>query len=1149
MSYSPSSPTRIEGSAPSQAAAAPGEDPHSLSLSSDEAASDWSSPSDTSDLEEDAEGLENEIDPDEEEFDLLASQELRQLPSDSTSSSQSTSSSHARTRNPTVRRMTLSFPDPIATSAWADSDVDVTASRPAPPRSPAASLTSHSDVSADCKELDNSILVDGGAYSLMLDAADMTSTPPPADAALPASVSSPRAGFLRSSPSSSTIIRSKAPKKSDLDPEDKVGRWRSTLTTPSDAAPPLSTGPTASIESSQTDFSSVHSSQTVVPALTSASSSISVPSPVRSRRASSCSKVEFDKSLEVASGSEKSSSMTLQLDRIAKAADQDRRVRSASPVLGLMSKLMLGLTLTGIALAGIATIQQVRYDVALGPLDLVRNLLRVSTRLPLQHGDEPVLDRHEERDLEFEVQVPATVPTAVEPSTSVLQHHTLPTATPPVSLAFVSRPRLPAPPKVTPVYSIDPPLDPEADADAEADARLERNVLYGVAGHKRLKERMWEHAARCGALERRIEAQLVHRTAGYHRKNLRRDRRHRRKTVVPQVQEQVILGVDSQFGRSVAMVENEPEQDYRAQPVDDAKDVLNDIWTFFEGLERKVRHEIKQVVQEHVVRDSKRSEERFAVLSGLSVRLARYPIVRDYCRARVEASTKELRHARKEIKAAWKEIGTRIGRASKHEGLRVRATVQDVYGSIKSRVNFGTKLVHDRVVGSDRVRKSMDAVASKGEKHIRRAAKAVRKIERQDRLSEISSVSPGDKYIGLALAISSSIAIGTSFIITKKGLISAADQSDGFSSDSYSYLKNGLWWAGMLTMVVGEVANFAAYTFAPPVLVTPLGALSVLIGAVLAAFFLGERLGPIGISGCSLCLVGSLIIVLHAPEDKEIATVDEILDYALQPGFMFYCLVVLCYSLYAIYRIAPKHGTSNPLVYISICSLVGSVSVMAVKGFGVALKLTFAGNNQLWRAGTWIFAVTVVGCIAVQMNYFNKALDLFPTTVVNPSYFVGFSSCTLLASIILFHGLNTTGGANTLSLLCGLFVICLGVYLLNLSRSENESSNHHRRLSHPRRSLLDGGGGGLMRTSQSNGGAGGGRLSMASDTDDPTGRRSTNMYRSGGLISGGVPAEAPLFDYHGGEDLHMDKFTLREDSDEEGYSSGGGERRALRGHR
>ena len=30
--------------------------------------------------------------------------------------------------------------------------------------------------------------------------------------------------------------------------------------------------------------------------------------------------------------------------------------------------------------------------------------------------------------------------------------------------------------------------------------------------------------------------------------------------------------------------------------------------------------------------------------------------------------------------------------------------------------------------------------------------------------------------------------------------------------------------------VVGEIANFAAYAFAPAILVTPLGALSVLIG-------------------------------------------------------------------------------------------------------------------------------------------------------------------------------------------------------------------------------------------------------------------------------------------------------------------------------
>jgi len=54
--------------------------------------------------------------------------------------------------------------------------------------------------------------------------------------------------------------------------------------------------------------------------------------------------------------------------------------------------------------------------------------------------------------------------------------------------------------------------------------------------------------------------------------------------------------------------------------------------------------------------------------------------------------------------------------------------------------------------------------------------------------------------------------------------------------------------------------------------------------AVLASLLLQEELGHTGRVGCALCLIGSFIIVLHAPEDKEITTVDEILHYAVQPG-------------------------------------------------------------------------------------------------------------------------------------------------------------------------------------------------------------------------------------------------------------------------
>lgn len=60
-----------------------------------------------------------------------------------------------------------------------------------------------------------------------------------------------------------------------------------------------------------------------------------------------------------------------------------------------------------------------------------------------------------------------------------------------------------------------------------------------------------------------------------------------------------------------------------------------------------------------------------------------------------------------------------------------------------------------------------------------------------------------------------------------------------------------------------------------------------LFRAVLASFLLNEELGHIGRVGCTLCLLGSLIIVLHAPEDKDVQTVDEILHYAVQPGTTF----------------------------------------------------------------------------------------------------------------------------------------------------------------------------------------------------------------------------------------------------------------------
>lgn len=71
----------------------------------------------------------------------------------------------------------------------------------------------------------------------------------------------------------------------------------------------------------------------------------------------------------------------------------------------------------------------------------------------------------------------------------------------------------------------------------------------------------------------------------------------------------------------------------------------------------------------------------------------------------------------------------------------------------------------------------------------------------QDTADSLSS----DSYKGLCLAISSSLCIGASFIIKKKGLKRAGSSGVRAGSGGYGYLQEPLWWMGMVTMIVGEV--------------------------------------------------------------------------------------------------------------------------------------------------------------------------------------------------------------------------------------------------------------------------------------------------------------------------------------------------------
>lgn len=233
---------------------------------------------------------------------------------------------------------------------------------------------------------------------------------------------------------------------------------------------------------------------------------------------------------------------------------------------------------------------------------------------------------------------------------------------------------------------------------------------------------------------------------------------------------------------------------------------------------------------------------------------------------------------------------------------------------------------------------------------------------------------PVYKAIGISLAIASGVFIGTSFVLKKTGLLRANVKYNEEAGEGYGYLKNAYWWSGMTLMIVGEVCNFVAYAFVDAILVTPLGALSVVITTILSAIFLKERLSFVGKVGCFNCIIGSIVIVMNAPEQSAASKIQDMERLFRGPGFLAYASVIIVGSIFIALWVAPRYGKKSMLVYLSICSLVGGLSVVATQGLGAAIVTQAAGTPQFNQWFLYFLLVFVICTLVTEIIYLNVSI-------------------------------------------------------------------------------------------------------------------------------------------------------------------------------
>ncbi|KAJ7257739.1 magnesium transporter [Mycena rebaudengoi] len=289
------------------------------------------------------------------------------------------------------------------------------------------------------------------------------------------------------------------------------------------------------------------------------------------------------------------------------------------------------------------------------------------------------------------------------------------------------------------------------------------------------------------------------------------------------------------------------------------------------------------------------------------------------------------------------------------------------------------------------------------------------------------------QILGVILAVASGLLIGSSFVFKKKGLLRS--QAGSTAGEGVEYLKSPLWWLGMSMMILGELCNFAAYAFVEAIVVTPLGALSVVVCTILSSIFLKEKLTFIGWLGCGLCILGATVIALNAPKEATVGKILEFQKLFLSIIFLVYVGVLLIATLVIIFVLAPRYGKKNMLWYIMVCSMIGGISVSVTTGLGAAIVTTVSGDNQFKHWFIYVLIVVVVSTLVAEVYYLNRALALFNT--VTPTYYVIFTFFSISTTLVLFRGLSASI-PSIVTLLLGFLVICVGLVLLHISKREQQ---------------------------------------------------------------------------------------------------------------
>jgi len=275
----------------------------------------------------------------------------------------------------------------------------------------------------------------------------------------------------------------------------------------------------------------------------------------------------------------------------------------------------------------------------------------------------------------------------------------------------------------------------------------------------------------------------------------------------------------------------------------------------------------------------------------------------------------------------------------------------------------------------------------------------------------------GEVSYGCFLAIVGAVACGASMPLQKIGVIRK---------------RKAAWLLGLVCLIIGEIFTVLAYTYAPAVLVSPLGAVRVVTTTLVSVKFLNENLTRAGKIGIGLSILGAILIVYNAPKHNSISSFDDLSLSLQNPTFVFFFLMCAGLCFWLSWFVAPSSGAKNLFVYISITNIIGAHGVLLSKGIGIVIGAILNDSfDYLFRATTWFVLSGVIFGAVAQLYYLNLALKFFDAALIAPLKYVGTNVLVVIGSCILYQEFELLTANEATGLLGGFGIVTLGTFYIH----------------------------------------------------------------------------------------------------------------------